>query len=221
MTLTPESVQQDITSDDFGDRLRGVNSLRQLEPEIAFDLIVPVVTDSNVRVRYAAVSLLSSLGVANLPKSLELLRDRLHNDPEADVKSAAADGIGALKLTDGFDDLKQVYTNTTDWMLQMSIVAGLGEMGDPRGFDLLKDAIASDEPLVQLSAVSAFGELGNPDAIEILLTYMDSDDWQIRQRLVQAFSKFQTDETKKALETLAQDKSEQVASYAKDCLQQS
>lgn len=220
MTLTPESVQQELSSENFGDRLRGVNNLRQLDPEIAFDLIVPIATDPNVRVRYAAVSQLSTLGVANLPKSLEILRDRLHNDPEADVKSAAADGIGALKLTDGFEDLQQAYHSTTDWMLQMSVIAGLGEMGDPRGFELLKEAIASEEPLVQLAAISSLGELGNPDAVEILVPFVDADDWQIRQRLVQALSYFQTEESKKALETLAQDKSAQVASYAKTCLQQ-
>ena len=221
MTPTPETIQKDLDSQDFGDRLRGVNNLRQIDPSLAFEMILPLVTDPNVRVRYAAVSQLDTLGTTNPEKSLEVLRDRLHNDPESDVKAAAADAIGALKLTDAFDDLQQVYNGTTDWMIRMSVIAGLGEMGDPRGFELMKDAIATPEPLVQLAAISAFGDLGNPEAIDILLPFVDHEDWQLRQRLVQALSKFQLKSARQALEKLAQDDMEQVANFAKDCLQQS
>ena len=62
MSATPESVQTLLNSDNFGDRLSGINQLRQLDPATAFELIRPAVTDKNVRVRYAAVSQLSSLG---------------------------------------------------------------------------------------------------------------------------------------------------------------
>ncbi|MEM9137449.1 MAG: HEAT repeat domain-containing protein [Cyanobacteria bacterium P01_F01_bin.42] len=220
MTLTPETIQQDLNSEDFGDRLRGVNNLRQIDPATAFEMIVPLATDSNVRVRYAAVSQIDVLGETNHEKALEVLRDRLHNDTEMDVKAAAADAIGALKLTDAFDDLHQTYHGTTDWMLRMSVIAGLGVMGDPRGFDLLKDALITPEPLVQLAAISALGDLGNADAIELLLPFVDHEDWQLRQRLVQALSKFQTVEAaRQALETLSKDESEPVANYAKDCLE--
>ena len=220
MSFTPETIQKDLNSDDFGDRLRGVNQLRELDPKVAFPMIVPLIQDPHVRVRYAAVSQLDTLGVVDPEKSLELMRERLQNEPEADVKAAAADVIGALKLTDGYEDLVQLYNSTTDWMVRMSIVAGVGVLGDPRGFELLKEALATPEPLVQLAAVSAFGDLGDPAAIELLLPFVQNDDWQIRQRLVQALSRFDAPEATHALETLAQDKAEPVANYAKDCLAQ-
>jgi hypothetical protein len=50
MTITPESVQQLLTSEDYGDRLIGVNQLRQLDKSLAFELIEPLITDSNPRV---------------------------------------------------------------------------------------------------------------------------------------------------------------------------
>ena len=93
MSITPESVEQLLSSDDYGDRLRGLNQLRQLDPAIAFPLLQPLLGDNNVRVRYAAVSQMANLGKQDLQTSLELLRDRLINDPETDVKAAAADAL--------------------------------------------------------------------------------------------------------------------------------
>ena len=67
MSVTPESVQELLSSEDFGKRLSGVNQLRLLYPAIAFQMIQLPIADKNVRVRYAAVSQLASLGKQNLP----------------------------------------------------------------------------------------------------------------------------------------------------------
>jgi hypothetical protein len=34
MTITPESIQEQLSSEDLGDRLRAVNQIRQLDPSI-------------------------------------------------------------------------------------------------------------------------------------------------------------------------------------------
>jgi len=47
-------------------------------------------------------------GRTGLSTALTVLRDRLFNDPEPDVQAAAADW-GALKLTEAFEDLQQLY----------------------------------------------------------------------------------------------------------------
>jgi HEAT repeat protein len=132
MSITPESVQQLLSSEDLGDRLRGVNQLRQLEPETAFALIQSAVADRDTRVRYAAVSQLSTLGEQDRTRALQLLRECLLQDPEADVKAAAADAIGGLKLREAFDELEQVYHNTSEWLIKLSIVAALAELEEPR-----------------------------------------------------------------------------------------
>ncbi|HEY9668302.1 MAG TPA: HEAT repeat domain-containing protein, partial [Coleofasciculaceae cyanobacterium] len=126
MSVTRESVQELLSSEDFGQRISGVNQLRQLEPAIAFELIQPVVTDTNTRVRYAAVSQLDTLGTQDLQASLTMLRDRLLNDEEPDVQAAAADALGALKLTEAYEDMEQLYRRTPEWLVQFSIVATLG-----------------------------------------------------------------------------------------------
>jgi HEAT repeat protein len=146
------------------------------------------------------------------------LRDRLLNDPEPDVQAAAADCLGALKLTDAFADLEQVYRSTSEWLLRFSIIATLGELGDPRSFGLLKQALESGSELDKTAAISSLGDLGDPQAIELLAPYATHPDWQIRYRVVQALAKLGGDRAKSSIEQLAQDEVEAVAQEAKNSL---
>lgn len=215
MSITPESIQQLLSSGNLGDRLRAVNQLRQLEPAIAYDLLQIAIADQNPRVRYAAISQMSTLGHQNLPHTLEVLRDRLYNDSEADVQAVAADALGALKLQEAFDDLQQAYHNTSEWLVQLSIVAALGEMEEPRAFELLEEALSSPNELIQTIAITALGELGDRRAIHLLIPYASNPDWQIRYRVVQALARLGGSEVRETLEKLANDQVEQVALEAR------
>jgi HEAT repeat protein len=217
MSITPESVRQSLSSEDLGDRLRAVNQIRDLEPAIAFELVQVAMVDSNSRVRYSAVSQFDTLGTQDLDLSLELLRGLL-NDPEADVQAAAADCLGALKLHAAFEDLQQLYNTTSEWLVQFSIIATLGELGDPRSFDLLTQALASNVELVQTAAISSFGELGDVNAVPLLAPYATNPDWQIRYRVAQALGRLGGAEAKSILETLADDEVEAIAKEAKQAL---
>ncbi|BAY91675.1 MULTISPECIES: phycobilisome degradation protein NblB [unclassified Tolypothrix] len=218
MSVTPESVQQLLGSENLGDRLRGVNQIRDLEPAIAFELIQTAVSDSNARVRYSAVSQLDTFGTQDAELSLNILRELL-KDPEPDVQAAAADCLGALKLTSAFDDLQQLYDASPEWLVKFSIIATLGELGDPRGFELLQQALTSDNELIQTAAISSFGELGNTDAVPLLAPYAKNPDWQVRYRVVQAMSHLGGADAKAVLETMANDEVEAIANEAKKSLQ--
>ncbi|GAB4537727.1 MAG: HEAT repeat domain-containing protein [Pleurocapsa sp.] len=218
MSITPESVQSLLDSEDFGDRIRGLNQLRQIEPDVAFTMVQPMITDNNTRVRYAAISQLDTIGKSDLKTALGLLRDRLFNDPEPDVQAAAADAIGGLKLTEAFDDLANVYHQTSEWLLQFSIIAALGELGDARGFDLLKEALESNNNLLQTAAIGSMGELGDTRAVPLLISFADNEDWQIRYRLVQALGRLGGETAKSVISKLAEDQVEQVAQEAKNNL---
>ncbi|MGB0563887.1 MAG: phycobilisome degradation protein NblB [Spirulinaceae cyanobacterium] len=214
MTTTPEAAQALLQSPEYGDRIKGLNALRQLEVAEAYPLLKPLLTDEFTRVRYAAVSQMDHLGQHDRTEALALLRDRLFNDSEVDVQSAAADAIAALKLTEAFDDLKRVYEETDEWLLQFSIVAALGEMGEPRAFELLCDALKSDNGLLQTAAISALGELGDPRAIPLLTPFVTDGDWQVRHRLAQALVNLGTEASQAPLQTLSQDSVESVATEA-------
>lgn len=214
MSITPESVKHLLSSEDLGDRIRAVNQLRQLEPPIAFELVQTAVQDQSARVRYAGVSQMASLGRQDLPTALELLRDRLLNDPEPDVQAAAADSLGGLQLTQAFEDLQHLYQTTQEWIVKFSIVAALGELGDRRAFELLESALGAEEELIKMAAISSMGELGDRRAIELLIPFASNSDWQIRYRLAQALSHLNGEEVRSTLELLAKDEVEQVAAEA-------
>jgi HEAT repeat protein len=218
MSVTRESVQELLNSEDFGKRISGVNQLRELEKPIAFELIQQVITDPNTRVRYAAVSQLDTLGDQDLALTLNILRDRLINDSEPDVQAAAADALGALKLTEAYEDLKHLYHQTPEWLVQFSIIATLGELGDPRSFELLEEALNSPTSLVQTAAISSLGDLGDSRAIGLLDRFVTDSDWQIRYRVVQALGKLGGTETRTMLEALAKDEKEEVAKEAQAAL---
>ncbi|MEM9006252.1 MAG: HEAT repeat domain-containing protein [Cyanobacteria bacterium P01_F01_bin.86] len=215
MSPTPDSIKQLLESSDLGDRLRAVNQIRELEPATGFELLLPACTDGSPRVRYAAISQMDSLGHQNRQQSLDLLRRALLTDPEPDVQSAAADALGGLQMTEAFDDLQTIYNTTGEWIVKFSIVSALGELGDPRAFDLLKVALDSDIQLVATAAIGALGELGDERAIALLLPYVKADDWQVRHRVTQALSQFESPAVSAALEQLSQDSSTAVAEAAK------
>ena len=218
MDITLESVQANLNSNNFEQRIRGINQLRLLDKDIAFTLVRPLVTDPNVRIRYAAVSLFDLLGDQDLTASLEILRDRLFNDPEVDVKAAAADAMGGLKLLEAFSDLEQVYHQTSDWLIQMSIVATLGELGHPKSFDLLKEALSSSNELIVSAAISSLGELGDSRALPLLTAMINHSDWQVRYRLTQSIHSIGGSEAEEALKILTNDPYEEIAQTAKQYL---
>jgi HEAT repeat protein len=210
-----ESIAALIESENKGDRITALNMLREIEPAIAFGYIKRLVSDNNTRVRYAAVSQLATLGSQNLGESLTILRDRLVNDPETDVQAAAADAIGALKLTDAFDDLQNLYETTSEWLVQFSIIAALGELGDPRCLKLLQTALQNETSLVQTAAIGAIGELGDPTGVASIIPFVTHPDWEIRYQLARALRNLGGETAAKNLAILATDPVEQVALEAR------
>lgn len=217
MSVTPESVGELLNSQDFGDRLRAVNQIRQLEPSAGFQLIQVAIQDSNPRIRYSAVSQLASLGQQDLPSATTLLRDRLQ-DEEPDVQAAAADSIAALRLTEAFEELQQLYNTSSEWLVKFSIVAALGELGDKRAFEILQAALESGNELMQTAAIGSLGELGDDRAVQLLTPFAEHADWQIRYRVAQALGRFSRADVHSTLEKLAQDPVEQIAEEAKNYL---
>jgi HEAT repeat protein len=219
MPLSAEDVKQLLTSPDYGDRIRGVNQARYLERAVTFELLKSVASDSNPRIRYAAVSQLADVGQVNKPEVAVLLRTLLHNDPEADVRAAAADALAALRCEGAFDDLQQVLNTSSDWLIRMSIIAALGELGDPRAFDVLVAALDPMDGLIQVSAIGALGELGDPRAVPYLTPWATHEDWQIRYRVVQSLARLGGEAAQHVLAQLVDDPVEQIAQEAKLGLQ--
>lgn len=218
MAITPNSVRELLHSDDYGDRLRAVNQMRELDSSDAFELVQLAANDGNARVRYAAISQIASLGQQDIATVEPLLRRSLTEDPDPDVQAAAADTIGGLKLKSAYPELAKLYHSTDEWLVKFSIVAALGELGEPQAFDLLQEALSSDNELIATAAIGALGELGDRRALPLLLNYTTHPDWQVRHRLVQALAQFSEPDAASALQQLTTDTSDIVASAAQQHL---
>ncbi|MGD1849470.1 MAG: HEAT repeat domain-containing protein [Cyanophyceae cyanobacterium] len=216
MSPKAEALRSRLETGELGDRLVAVNEVRELPPEEGFELLQVAIADSNARVRYSAVSQFDTVGTADVTKTEALLRDRLLNDGEMDVKAAAADCLGALQITSAFEDLIKTYEGTSEWLLKLSIVAALGVLGDRRCFETLEKALDSETELERLAAISALGDLKDDRAVPLLLPLVTDEDWQVRYRLAQALKPFaENDGVKGAIATLTEDPVPQVAAEAK------
>ncbi|MGD1904123.1 MAG: HEAT repeat domain-containing protein [Geitlerinemataceae cyanobacterium] len=216
--MSSASVRELVQSADYGDCISGVNRLNTLPYEEAMTLVEPLMAHENARVRYAAASKIATIGTADLPKSLELLRDRLANDSELDVKAAAADALGALQLKEAYEDLAAVYEATNDWILQLSIVAALSEMGEPKAIEVLLDALETDNDLLLATAIGAIGELKAESAVPRLEAFVCHDDSQVRFRTAQALGNLGGDLAREWLRRMTDDTDAQVVEQAKIAL---
>jgi HEAT repeat protein len=214
MTTNFKSLQEQLRSEDLGDRLRALNEGRKLDLDERFELVCMATNDTKARIRYDATSQLASVGTCDLQAALDILCDRLLNDSESDVRAAAADSIGALKLTEAFDLLVEVYSSTNEWLLQFSIIAALGELGDRRGFEILAEALNHETELVRVAAIGALGDLGDTRGLELMLPLVNHPDWEIRYRLAGALHQIGGAEAHVALTKLSQDAVDRVAETA-------
>ena len=213
MTITPESVSALLSSESQGDRIRGVNQLRELDKSIAYQLVQTPIQDKNTRVRYAAVSLMDTLGDVDLVKSLEILRNCLQ-DAEYDVQAAAADALGGLKLKESLPELIDLYHKTEEWLLKLSIVAALGSMEDLRALPLFAESLESSVELIKMTTVQAIGDLCDPAGVDLLAKVVAEPDTQIRFRVAEALGKIGGEQAQVLLKQLANDADPQVAEQA-------
>lgn len=226
MTVTLAGLKQKLQEAELGDRLRVMGEARVLPLDQRFELACMAKDDANARIRYDAVSQMSSLGHQDLDKALMVLRDRLLNDPETDVRAAAADSIAALRLTEAFEELVAAFKGSGEWLMQFSVVAALGELGDRRAFEVLMGALDHPEGLVRLAAIGALGELGDPRAVSCLIPFCQHGEWDVRHRVVQALGNLvriadpalDLAEVQALLQKLAEDEAPQVADAAKALL---
>ncbi len=209
-----------LSSQNLGDRLRAVNKARELPATEALTLLQRAVTDENARVRYAAISQLGTLSGEGVDPAalLPILQRFLREDPEFDVRAAAAAALGDLKQPQALDDLLEAYRRETEWLVRFSIVAALGELGNPAAFDTLVQVLQEGDELLTTAAAAALGDLGDPRAIPHLEPLIDSDDWQLRYRVCIALAQLGTEAARPGLTRLAQDPQEQVAAHARAAL---
>jgi HEAT repeat protein len=210
------------TASDLGARLRAVNQARFLDPELQFQVLAKAGSDSSSRVRYAAISQLGTVPLSDPTPILVLLREKLVEDPEYDVRAAAAAALGDLKQPQALNDLLIAYHRETEWLVHFSIIAALGELGNPDAFDLLTDILTQGNELMRTVAAGALGDLKDPRAVPILAAQLTTADQQLRYRICLALinigKEIGHEAVRPSLLALSQDPDPQIATQAQEFL---
>ncbi len=219
-TETSTTLLSLLASSDLGDSLRAVNQARYLDPEACWQVLSRAAQHENARVRYAAISQMGGLTLADASVIATCLRQALESDPEFDVRAAAAASLGDLKYPDTLPDLLAAYAREKEWLVQFSIIAALGELRDPGAFDVIATTLTTGNELVRTAAIAALGDLGDERAVPLLAAWIGDPDWQLRYRLAIALGQIGTPAAQALLRQLTGDADARVAQQANAILQQ-
>eukprot|EP00188_Purpureofilum_apyrenoidigerum_P002999 Plantae.Rhodophyta-Purpureofilum_apyrenoidigerum.ctg30456.p1 GENE.Plantae.Rhodophyta-Purpureofilum_apyrenoidigerum.ctg30456~~Plantae.Rhodophyta-Purpureofilum_apyrenoidigerum.ctg30456.p1 ORF type:complete len:225 (+),score=47.60 Plantae.Rhodophyta-Purpureofilum_apyrenoidigerum.ctg30456:63-737(+) len=194
MATNKDDVMSLVMSGDNFNRLKGVNMARDLEPMDCLETLSLTSKDPDLNVRYATVSQLAEAGKADPTKALDLLRDLIAHEKDSSVRAAVADAFCAIGIPEAYDDVESIFRDSDEVMVQFSILAGLGELGNPKAFGLLKEVLEDDstEELLKVAAIGALGELGDKRAEDIIRPFTQVEDATIKTRAEQALQALQS-----------------------------
>jgi HEAT repeat protein len=108
--------------------------------------------------------LLGALGRVNSPAISELLIAAL-DDPRVEIRAEAARVLGVRKDRRAVARLLQAVDEGGPY--QFVYIRVLGEIGDPRAFEPLRDLLAAPEFLLRREAVTALRRIDNPRAADL------------------------------------------------------
>lgn len=111
----------------------------------------------------------------------------LLDDPDPDVRAAAADAVGKRRIADA---LPALIASLEDDALPVRVAAAraLGKIEDPAAVDALGRALADGEDLrFRKTAAWALGETESPEAVAALRRALDAvEERRVRKRIVKA-----------------------------------
>jgi hypothetical protein len=144
--------------------------LGEVGGERAVERITATLAHSDPRVRREALLALAKVGL---------------EDPDPDVRLAAAMAAGALKVERALRPLLAILENEDDPDVIVGILRALGQLGDPGAVQLIeKRAVGSffSRPPadVRIAAYRALQNIGTPHAMSLLEAAVDDKDPEVR-----------------------------------------
>ncbi|MEB3212640.1 MAG: HEAT repeat domain-containing protein [Leptolyngbyaceae bacterium] len=215
--LDLEHISQQLESERTGDRMVALAMLKDASPQDAVPLIKKVLNDDNLQIRSMAVF---ALGLKATDECYPLLVDILSSDADYSIRAGAAGALGYLEDPRALEPLNRAFLEDTDWLVQFSAAVALGNLKDPRAYDVLINALDSEEVVIQQAAIAALGEIGAVDAVDRVLEFAQAEDWLLRQRLAEALGRMPTKKSLSALRYMEKDKHPTVSAAATYSIQQ-
>lgn len=153
------------------------------------------------------------------PRDRKILETRLVallDDPEAQVRSAAAQSIGHVGLVSASDALVAALADPNEWV-RVQVADALGHVGNPKVAQVIANHLETErEPHVRATIVKSLGAIGDERMLPVLALLLDDPDNRVRANTVEALVHLQTrkGDLKKILGKLANDPSNRVRANA-------
>jgi HEAT repeat protein len=124
------------------------------------------------------------------PKKVELLIEGLA-DPGDEVQGWAVRALAKVKPREAVESLIVVLKTAKNNGVRADAAEALGEIGDPKAFDALTEAVGDKTSLARAAAAKALGKLGDPGAIPSLLGLLDNEGFDSRRYAAYALARFE------------------------------
>ncbi len=102
---------------------------------------------------------------------LDLMRQALHA-PEAELRAAAADGLGLWRQAAVVPILAEALSDS-EASVRVAAADALGRIGDQEPVGALGQALRDPSLWVQRAAADALGQIGDPRAVELLIAALE------------------------------------------------
>jgi len=200
-----------LTSQDFGERLKGVTALEKINQDIAVPLLISLKKDPKFLVR-SFVAL--KLGKNKTAESMVTLLEMLKFDQDTNVRAEACNSLSLFGDV-SIPHLQQAFHQDDNWLVRLSILAAFMDLNCcDQLFDICLCGIAGDDHAVRETSITGLGQLartfkGN-EALDQLLNLINDPSWRIRVKVAKALSYFSDSKAQQGLNLLKQDQDHRV-----------
>jgi HEAT repeat protein len=211
-------------------RLAALDGLTELDSLDFLEVLLQVVAaepDERVRAAMAVAlgrfALLAELG--QLPDDAAArVRDRLlalhDRDSAPEVRRRALESFGYFAGDETVATRIERAHASREHALCVSAIYAMGRQADPRWADIVRAALASDEPEIRFEAVTAAGSIGGELMILPLIDMVRDEDLEVRLAAIAAIGSIGGTLAINTLRRLANDDSPAIADAASDALEE-
>lgn len=149
------------------------------------------------------ITVLKALGRSRDTRVIPLITPLL-NDEQAIVQVAAAAALYRLGHTEYWERIQKA-TTVREGYERGSALRMIGEIGEPRGFPILKQGLLDTQPSIRAAAVASLGQLGLSDAVPVLVTVLSEPVPAVRSVAAVSLGRLQAEQAVPALIRALQD----------------
>ena len=176
---TADSIMAAITSADGSMKAELLRSAGERNMTGAIGLLIESASDPDRTVKQEAIRALGRMGPPEiLPELTALLAEAGSNRVRGEIEQAILTLL--QKMPEGSNrssDIIKALEAEPDLQAAGSLISVLGQLGEPRGLPVLRDALSSDEEEIRLAAIRALSAWPDasplPDLLEIVTTTSD------------------------------------------------